>query len=74
MLFINMIKKNDAMCRGDGLAHYVQYEGYPDYGPTPVKYKEIRPRARSLLPFVELDLGMEVCRQSTRKCPLQSFV
>lgn len=71
---ISKITKNDSVSGGDGLAYYVQYEGYPDYGPTPVKYEEIRPRARSLLPFVELDLGMEVCRQSTRKCPLQSFV
>ena len=33
---------------------------YPDYGPVPVKYEDIRPRARSVLPFVELDLGMDV--------------
>ena len=31
---IKMIKKNDTVCGGDGLAYYVQYEGYPHYGPV----------------------------------------
>ena len=69
MLFIKIIKKNDTVCGGDGLAYYVQYKGYPHYGPVPVKYEEIRPRTKTLLAFVDLDLGMDVLVNHNMETP-----
>ena len=62
-----MVKKNDTVCGGDGLAYYVQYKGYPHYRPVPVKCEEIRPRAKTVLAFADLlncSPGLHLCYES----------
>ena len=68
--------RGDELAGGDGLAYHIVYEGYPDFGPVKVgrqscphnclnadikvKYEEMRPRAKVVIPFTDLDLGMDI--------------
>jgi len=54
------IMRGDEVAGGDGLAYHIVYEGYPDFGPVKVKYEEMRPRAKVVIPFTDLDLGMDI--------------
>jgi len=58
---IELITVNDTVSGGDGLAYHVKYEGYEDVmDDLKLKVEQIRPRATTLLKFVDLDLRQEI--------------
>jgi len=58
---IERITANDTVQGNDGLAYHVKYEGYEeDMDALKVKVVQIRPRAKTSLKFVDLDLKQDI--------------
>ena len=58
---IERITANDTVQGTDGLAYHLKYEGYEDdMDVLKVKVAQIRPRAKTFLKFVDLDLKQDI--------------
>jgi len=55
---VERITANDEAAGADGLTYHVKYEGYDRV--YKVRLDQLRPRARRVIPFLDLDLKMEV--------------
>eukprot|EP00092_Neocalanus_flemingeri_P020389 GFUD01022087.1.p1 GENE.GFUD01022087.1~~GFUD01022087.1.p1 ORF type:complete len:755 (-),score=252.74 GFUD01022087.1:131-2395(-) len=58
---IELITVNDTVSGSDGLAYHVKYEGYEDeMDAVKLKVQQIRPRTKTFMKFVDLDLRQEI--------------
>ncbi|TRZ03334.1 hypothetical protein DNTS_027491 [Danionella cerebrum] len=57
---VNVTKAEDGECDGDEAVYHVKYEDYPENGVVQLRGKDVRPRARTVYQWHQLEQGMIV--------------